>query len=1039
MNGFGAFEGYDLGLVAGQKVAGGAAGEGESAWATYYDGYFGPPLPEDSSVIADPTGAGEGKVLKLAVESDGQSRTAHIPLSELAATWDGDSPVTVEWDFFLSTSNPDYPAGLWVMHNVDAYDGWPASGSWYSYTYPVHDSGAAAWLINANAAGIHLDCSVNTWHTASLTFTRAGGVLTPVFIAASLDGVDADITTAGQQTGENSTQDLAGIGFKPLCAANSPGCSETVYIGDIRITGLVDEDTTLGAKNPLIPTISRNVNAGGCYDGRRRGWEVRAYRIATDRLSGEAVWRRLKFPGMAVRDCRFTHRKDGGMAQCDVSISLRMGSPPTGLDGRLAAQWPAAPSLQPNDRISVWVYEDGEWREWWRGYFQEGRYSIGRPDTYEISAYGAIERFRGISVRRQYGHYQQDISTLFAQLITDYADPFWEEIGFPTMTRDIRAIGVSVGETRRFDGTLADALSDVVRGVAGVTWGVELDGNGFERVYLRPMPESPKYVLSLGHDASGGSWGEDHADVVNTLVIEGSKALYPNLAKNGGFEQPIGENANLIQNSSFELGRDANSKKALHWNRVGLDPSRRKNGDDPINAATGEFFMEIDRDGEAVESAPVAVTGGGRYVFRVSVAGEANGRTMYPVIDIKAWDGATLVDTVHVTAQSGAANAWWVENRTWRRFEYWFDMPAGATTATVLLTLAQYAYNDKGIGYDDVLLAESDDMRQEGWTTDTNDTTGGLPASSITALWAETDDPYEGAYFTRLAWVTGNNASCFARLIQSESISVTDGYEQEFTISVSLRNTGTSAQSIYIGAQTRDKDGNWEEAWDTKLPYVWPRGWEVPASVSVPADGEWYRHTIIVRTWDDTVELRARVGVKGANLTGGIDVDAMYVFYGSTYDEQPFVESGENILHKLSTEDGWFQDAADEIGRLATDEARDSVKWHGGELDGQAHYGVRAARVSAPKVRTAADARRYFVNWANQRAVARGTDPVEVNDRIRNIRADGLVRLVNTPGRDGLTLLPVQASHTLSRVGWRCSVDRQTERRDLATLLRGEG
>ena len=31
------------------------------------------------------------------------------------------------------------------------------------------------------------------------------------------------------------------------------------------------------------------MNAGGCYDGRRRGWEVRAYRISVDRLSGRTL------------------------------------------------------------------------------------------------------------------------------------------------------------------------------------------------------------------------------------------------------------------------------------------------------------------------------------------------------------------------------------------------------------------------------------------------------------------------------------------------------------------------------------------------------------------------------------------------------------------------------------------------------------------------------------------------------------------------------------------------------------------------------
>jgi len=547
------------------------------------------------------------------------------------------------------------------------------------------------------------------------------------------------------------------------------------------------------------------------------------------------------------------------------------------------------------------------------------------------------------------------------------------------------------------------------------------------------MPESPKYVLSLGHDANGGSWGEDHADVVNALVIEGSKALYPNLAQNGGFEKPIGENANLIQNSSFELGRDANSKTALHWNRVGQDPCRKKNGSNPINAATGEYHMECDRNGEAVESAPVAVTGEGRYVFRVSIACELNGRRLYPVIDVKAWDGATLVDTVHISAKTGAVNSWNVESRGWRRFEYWFDMPAGATTASVYLANADpYAQHNQGLCFDDVLLAESDDMRQEGWVTDTNDTSTGLPPSEITALWAETDDPYQGAYFTRLSWETGNNASCFVRLVETESASVSDGFDQQHTISVSLRNTGASAESVYIGAMIRNRDGNWEEADAGDPSWTTP-----PAAVSVPADGEWDRYTVDIRTKPDTVEVRGYVKRVGSELIGGIDVDAFYMFLGISADDQPFIESDGNILHELCTEDAWFQAPADEIGRLASDEARDSVKWHGGELDGQAHYGVRAARVSAPKVRTAADARRYFVNWANQRAVARGTDPVEVNDRIRNIRADGLVRLVNTPGRDGMTLLPVQASHTLSRAGWRCSVDRQTERRDLATLLSG--
>ncbi|HEY3267331.1 MAG TPA: hypothetical protein VGM37_10420 [Armatimonadota bacterium] len=785
------------------------------------------------------------------------------------------------------------------------------------------------------------------------------------------------------------------------------------------------------APDPIVPVspyadaLPRSRDAGGSWDGRRRGWQVRAYRLV------DGAWRRLlnELPTRRVVEVRFVNRMDGGMSQLDLSFPLPLGT---------------ECALLPNDRISVWVREASGWLEWWRGYYQSGRHS-SRPDTFELTAYGAVERLKGVSVNRQYAFSEQDLSALFSALVLDYAFPWYEELGIPAPSLDIQTVGITVGETKLLQGSLSEVLSGLVKGVPGVTWGVDLDGYGLERIYLRPRPQHAAYHAFYRKDCVSLGFETDASEVVNALTIEAGPALYPNLVTNGGFELPSNEGANVVLNPSFEDVQTDDDKTALHWDRVSGDPAAKSNegrsGNDTLSAASGSRYMELDNNAgvEEIRGDPVSVTGGVRYRFRVNMAAQSAAHACTPEIWLRVWDGsATELSAVPISGPSGYPNAWTVSQQVWSLKEYAFDMPAAAATVSVCIRLpAVDSGSSAGMGIDDVRLFSADSMTQTGWLLNANDTTEGL-SSSVAAMDAAARDAAQGAYCIRLRYSTGNDAYCYAG-IQTGPNAIAIGANAECRLSFWARS-GSETEAQNLDALLFEYDGS-----------KWRRRASIAGDgsavndgrrISLPAGGGWRRYHVDYRTSSDCRQAALLFGGLGASASGTAYLDGVYLHVGWPVDASgdpvlyPFVEGSAMVTYRLTTEDAWFQSDADPIGRYASQAARDSAVWHSGELAGQPHFGTREARVSESKVRSAADAERYFVNYANQRAAPASPSPARIVDRIRNIRPDGLLHVSNVPGgRSGLTLMPVQVTHTFGRAGWSCEVERSEERADLTALI----
>lgn len=784
--------------------------------------------------------------------------------------------------------------------------------------------------------------------------------------------------------------------------------------GDDGGGGTVDEPVDPPGPSVLNPSrrlhrpyLGRSINAASCYDGRRRGWEVRAYR----QVDGQ--WRRLTLPPKSVRSASFVHRRDGGMASMSVALTASLSK--SGV-------------LQPGDRLSLWAREVSGWAEWWRGYVQATRDASDRPDTTELTAYGAVALLKGVRVSRQYAMAEQDISVLFGRLATDYVDPWYTAMGWPLPVRDIQPVGVIVGETRLLEGPLSDVFSALVQGVPGVTWGVDLDPLTLgERLYLRPRPDAPKYVLAYGKDVAHVEFGKDASDVVNTLTIDGGPALYPNLVKNGGFEKPANEGANLILNPSFEDVAQGDEKRGRHWTVTSGDPRvkgpKEAARDDTLSPASGEHYLELDNSTgrEEVQSDPVAVMGGDRYTFRIHMAAELSGAGVTPIITLKLWDAfaAALSDVVLDPTQGKP-----VDTQAWLSYEQTFTMPADARSCAVNIGLPSGERRRRGVGVDDVELFAADAVTQESWVLNSNDTSGGLPSSLMEVDWAERD-AVQGAYSVRLKWSTGADAECFA-VAETTPMAVTKN--QELRLSFWAKSGDGSAQELDAALWWLDG-----ETW-TRVPPTAGDGSTVGDArrISLPAGGGWTRYHVDFKMPDSAEQAVLSFGAFGSGRIGTVRLDGVYLHVGWPSDASgpvlyPFVEGGGVVQYRFTTDDAWFQSDTDLIGRYATAEARQSIP----------QFGPREDQVTAPKVRTPDDAKRYFVNFANQRAVAQLPSPVSVVDRIRNIKADGLVKVVNVPGRDGLTLFPVQASHTFDRGGWRCEVERSDERAGLESLLSG--
>jgi hypothetical protein len=762
------------------------------------------------------------------------------------------------------------------------------------------------------------------------------------------------------------------------------------------------------------PDPARNVDAGGCYDGRRRGWQLRAYSLI------DGAWKRKAFTFRAVKEARFVHRREGGMSQLDASLALPIGTP--------------AP-LYAGDRLSVWVREQLGWVEWWRGYVQISEHSTDRPDTLSVTAYGAMERFRGIYVSRQYAAAAQDLSDLFSQVLIDYANPWYAEQGIPAPIPDVQKIGITVGETRQLEGSLLDVLTGLVRGIPGVTWGVDIDEQGRERIYLRPRPTDAEYVVAYGHDVSTVQFGEDASEIVNALVIEGGTPLFPNLIANGSFEKPVNEGANLILNPSFEDVQADDPKTARHWARISGDPAAigPDNGasDKGLSPASGSRYMEFDNrktGREEIQGDPVAVKPSGRYTLRMAMAAQTSGVNIRPIVRVKMWRAdASYIGYV----DAGASFTGPVNDQVWGTFDAGFTVDPQARTAAVVIGLPDgVGGKNRGIGVDDVQLFSADELSQESWHAQTNDTTEGLPTSVATVKWAEKDAAL-GAYCVCAGWTTGNHTACYAGI---EADPIAAGINQELRLSFYAR----AVYGTHVHVLVRQYDG---KDWKTAVPVAGDGAAELGGR-KLTLTAEWQRFHVDVKTASDCQQVTVLFGGLGASVAGQAEMDGVYLHAGWPTNEDgtvaiyPYIEGSAVVTYRYSTEDAWFQDPADPVGQYATQDARNSALWHTGAKAGQVHYGRREVRVSAPKVRTQADAMKWAVNYFNLNGTAKAPSPLTVSDRIRNIRAIGLMRLVNLPdGRDGLTLFPVQATHTFSRAGWKCEVERAEERGDLAALI----
>jgi hypothetical protein len=114
----GGFEGYDIGTVVGQSIAGGASGG--AVWQSDSAG------EADPDVVLDPTASGRGKVLRL--DPKGQTtRTwtgAWLGLDDLVAK--GHKQVVVSWDQYRTTLNQ-------AIFSNDA----PDLESWFAFEFPL--------------------------------------------------------------------------------------------------------------------------------------------------------------------------------------------------------------------------------------------------------------------------------------------------------------------------------------------------------------------------------------------------------------------------------------------------------------------------------------------------------------------------------------------------------------------------------------------------------------------------------------------------------------------------------------------------------------------------------------------------------------------------------------------------------------------------------------------------------------------------------------------------------------------------------------
>ena len=412
-------------------------------------------------------------------------------------------------------------------------------------------------------------------------------------------------------------------------------------------------------------------------------------------------------------------------------------------------------SIQMGDRVEVWYNGYLTGNRVYRGYVTALAPTESHPRLLTVQAEGASFWVQKQPVNRQwaYPYGSVDVHVPFADLAQYMLTGGASGQTFLTGPQGINLIGSfqSVSLNVPFLGVLdgintqaGDLISSLMKSAANLgTWGVDVDTQGNNRLYLRPFATEapPTHVISIPSKGVSATKGETQsADVVNSLLVQGGPPQYPQLYHNGDFELPIPQqngSGNILSDGDFEAGASP-----LAWSYTGGANTSMAYYNNSIRNVpyTGSWYLGLYAGSTATQNIPFAtetITPGHNYTLVVPCLQSNNGGsapTGTVTLTCKNAGGGT---TGTFTFNIGCSGSAYVLNT------FSFNMPA-ATTAIVFVIACTSAGAYGGLPgamiVDNIQLFDSSIVYQDGIVT------SGAPSTSINAInWVQ-PDAYHGAY-----------------------------------------------------------------------------------------------------------------------------------------------------------------------------------------------------------------------------------------------------------------------------------------------------
>jgi hypothetical protein len=403
-----------------------------------------------------------------------------------------------------------------------------------------------------------------------------------------------------------------------------------------------------------------------------------------------------------------------------------------------------APDVQLGDRVEYW--QDGVRQ--YRGYVSARTRSADDPRKLTLSCYGRAMQLRKVVCAKNYAfpNGPLDVGSAFAELANDLVNRTpWPSNASPLRVASPDAIGpVSMGIQAR-NMLFGDVIDNLVTSAANLcTWGVDVDENGDDRLYLRKVKAAspPIWTIPVPSRIVERAEGEEQAgDLVNVAIVKGGNPIFPQLLHNGDFALPIyqsDQTGNLLLDGDFEL-----DTIPLYWSlNDGASVSEGKSTNySYASPYAGKFFVELDNIGENVRQIrDAALVEGHTYNLVLYSAKEIADQDLAGTATLNLYDGSGGTGTL---LKSVALNVAPTLGQKWDKKLATFVAPPGVVSYDLKVncdSITGLHGEGGGLVIDNVQLYDASVVYQDGWDA----TPVGSPGAVNFADWTHDGSPVGG-------------------------------------------------------------------------------------------------------------------------------------------------------------------------------------------------------------------------------------------------------------------------------------------------------